>query len=115
MRALLAGRIAVLAVAALIGVAAVSCIDTGPPPVEGVVVDIDSTGLADVTGFTIRTDDGEDVGFVVRELENGAEFPPTHLAEHRASGEPVRVWFRTEGDVRVAYRIEDTGEEPPGG
>jgi hypothetical protein len=42
-------------------------------------------------------------------LENGAAFPPGHLAEHQATAEPVRVSFRLEDGARVAYRIDDVG------
>jgi hypothetical protein len=76
-------------------------------PVEGIVVDVDSAGLDDVNAFTIRMDGGRQVTIVMGLLENATEFPPAHLGEHLASGDPVRVWFRAEGDDLVAYRIED--------
>ena len=40
-------------------------------------------------------------------LENGAQFPPGHLAEHMANASPVRVFFRDEGGQLVVYRLED--------
>jgi hypothetical protein len=76
-------------------------------PVEGIVVDVDSAGLDDVNAFTVRMDGGRQVTILVGALENATEFPPAHLGEHLASGDPVRVWFRAEGDDLVAYRIED--------
>jgi hypothetical protein len=76
-------------------------------PVEGVLVDIDSAGLADVDGFTLRLADGRTVAFRVGILENGDEFPVGHLAEHLATSAPVRVFFRAEGPDLVVYRIED--------
>jgi hypothetical protein len=78
-------------------------------PVEGVLVDIDSAGLADVDGFTLRLGDGRTVAFRVGILENGDEFPVGHLAEHLATSAPVRVFFRTEGPDLVVYRVEDAG------
>lgn len=78
-------------------------------PVEGVLLDIDSAGLADVDGFTLRLRDGREVAFRVGTIENGNEFPVGHLAEHLATSAPVRVFFRTEGGDTVVYRIEDAG------
>ncbi len=82
-----------------------------PPasPVEGVLIDIDSAGLADVDGFTLRLGDGRTVAFRVGILENGDEFPVGHLAEHLATSAPVRVFFRPEGQDLVVYRVEDAG------
>jgi hypothetical protein len=81
-----------------------------PPGAEqmtGVVVAVDAVSLGDVRGFTLRRPGGELVEFSLRELENGAEFPPSHLAEHQATAEPVVVVFRSEEDDRLALRIED--------
>lgn len=75
--------------------------------VEGVVVAIDSAGLDDVRGFTLRTAAGETFEFLLGELENAAEFPPAHLAVHQVEAYPVRVWFRMEGAERYAVRLED--------
>jgi hypothetical protein len=76
-------------------------------PVVGVLLTIDSKGLADVKGFTLRTGDGRELTFEIGTLENGADFPPGHLAEHLAGSIPVRVFFRADGDRLVVYRMED--------
>ena len=77
--------------------------------VEGVVVAVDSAGLTDVRGFTLRVAGGETMAFRLGELENATDFPPGHLAEHQATAAPIRVWYRTEGDERYAVRLEDAG------
>ena len=79
----------------------------GTTDMTGVVVGVDSSGLADVRGFTLRVAGGELVEFSLRELANGTEFAPGHLAEHQATAEPVRVWWRMDGDERLAIRLED--------
>ena len=76
-------------------------------PVDGVVIKVDATGLTDVRGFTLRRSDGLAFDFTIGRLENGAEFPPGHLAEHMASSSPVRVFFHLEGGLRVVTRLED--------
>jgi hypothetical protein len=76
-------------------------------PVDGVVIVVDSSGLSDVRGFTLRTSGGFAFTFVLGALENAADFSPSHLAEHQVSSEPIRAWFRTEGGERVVYRLED--------
>jgi hypothetical protein len=75
--------------------------------IVGVIVAVHSAGLDKVSGFTLRTGAGESLTFDLRALENGAQFAPGHLGEHQATGQPVRVWYRTEGGVRLAIRLED--------
>jgi hypothetical protein len=75
--------------------------------IVGVIVGVDSAGLDKVSGFTLRTGAGESLTFDLRALENGAQFAPGHLVEHQATGQPVRVWYRTESGVRLAIRLED--------
>jgi hypothetical protein len=73
----------------------------------GVVVAVEATSLTSVQGFSIKTTDGRTVDFRVGTLENGAVFPPGHLAEHRVSLVPIRVTYIDEGGGHVAVRIED--------
>ena len=75
--------------------------------VVGVIVGVDAVSLDQVRGFTLRTEGGATVAFTIGKLENGDAFPPGHLVEHQATAQPVRVWYRTEGDVKVAVRLED--------
>ena len=78
-------------------------------PVAGVVTAVDSQGLDDVRGFTLRSSAGDELVFKIGELENGDEFPPGHLTEHLAAASPVLVFFREENGELVVYRIEDAG------
>ncbi len=75
--------------------------------VTGVVVAVDTAGLGDELGFTLRREGGELLDFDLRALEGATEFPPGHLAEHQATAQPVRVLYRDEGSIRLAIRIED--------
>ena len=76
-------------------------------PVDGFVVDVDSRGLTDVRGFTIRTTDGQELTFTLDRLENAVQFPPGHLVAHAVDALPVRVTFVVEGNVLSATRLED--------
>ena len=78
-------------------------------PVAGIVFDVTSAGLSQVTGFTLRTNNGETIQFMIGTLENGDEFPPGHLKEHQAAASPVLVFFREANGQLVVYRIEDAG------
>jgi hypothetical protein len=82
-----------------------------PPGTEsmtGVVVQVDgSGGLGNVNGFVLRQPGGELAEFSLRELRNGNQFPPGHLAEHQATAAPIRVWFLVDGDERLALKLED--------
>ena len=106
----------------LAAVAIAGCGPTSPPPTpdvpspaEGVVVAVDSSGLTDVRGFTLRTSSGFTFDFRLGPLENAAEFSPSHLAEHMATSAPVRAWFRVANGERVVYRLEDApaSDAPP--
>lgn len=111
--------LALVVVIALTGGAALILGGGGPPPgatasppagtaeVVGVIVAVDARGLDDVRGFTLRREGGEQLDFSLADLENGTEFPPGHLAEHQATAELVRVWYRDAGDERMAIRLED--------
>ena len=78
-------------------------------PVDGVIIALDSAGLGDVRGFTLRPSSGPFAfNFKLGTLENPTEFPPGHVAEHLASSEPVRVYFhRSENGEHIVYRLED--------
>ena len=113
----LASRVAIVAGLAVVGwsvfwAVAWTCACTPPPsypasPVEGVVVAVSAPSLGQVTSFDVRLNDGGTLHFTVGTLENPTEFPPSHLAEHQVSSQPVRVFYRTENGVHVAYRLED--------
>jgi hypothetical protein len=82
---------------------------SGTSSMVGVIVHVDSEGLGSVRGFTLRREGGTLVDFRLDALENGAEFPPGHLAEHQATAEPVRVRYRDDAGVLLAIRLEDVG------
>lgn len=103
-----------LAVAVLAAVIlAITVLGQPAPRTEvGVVIDVDAISLTNVRGFTIRTSDGRTVEFRVGRLENGAQFPPGHLAEHQATAVPIAVTYRDENGERVAIRLEDATAVP---
>lgn len=107
---LLGGVVAVTALAAIL-LTEPGPVDPDLPPgtteMTGVVVAVDSAGLGDVRGFTLRRPGGELVEFSLRELRNATEFPSAHLPEHQATAEPVRVLYRMDGAERLAIRLED--------
>ena len=86
---------------------AASPIPSGTQELSGVIVAVDSAGLGDVRGVTIRTADGTLVDFSLERLQNGAEFPPGHLAEHQATAEAVSIRYVERDGVRLALRIDD--------
>src|SRR4051812_27320242 len=88
-----------LAVIAVVGVVVGSGVvgSAEQTPEVGVVTTVDSAGLADVRGFTVRTCDGRTLEFRIGIIENAAQFPPGHLAEHQATLQPVRILYRLAG------------------
>lgn len=95
----------------LFAMRACACIQPTPElpasPVVGVVVAVDSAGLGQVSGFSLRVHGGWAFKLALGPLENAAEFSPSHLAEHLASSEPVRAFYRVEGGKALVYRLED--------
>jgi hypothetical protein len=81
-------------------------------PIDGVVLSIDSGGLTDVHGFTLRTASGQILTFKLGTLENPTQFPPGHLAEHQANALPVRVSFVAGDGTLLVYRLEDAPARP---
>ena len=78
-----------------------------PSPITGVVIAVDSAGLGQVRGFTLRDPGGDAYDLQVGPLENAAEFSPSHLSEHMASSEPIRAFYRLENGTPTVYRLED--------
>ena len=81
-------------------------------PLDGVVIDVSQTSLVDVLAFEIRTADGREFEFKVGELDNVAEFPPSHLAEHMADSVPIRVEFHVENNELIATHLDDAPAAP---
>ena len=105
--------VAIVVVVIGLAVASVQMRHTGVTAVAtGVVVAIDSHGLGDVRGFTLREPGGTLIQFSLRALENGTKFPPGHLAEHQATAAPVVVTYREEGAERLAIRLDDASPAP---
>jgi hypothetical protein len=93
---------------------ACGCGEFPPSPVQGVVVGVDSAGLGDVRGFRLRLPDGGGIiALTLGKLENPLEFTPGHLAEHQATGSPIRAYFRVANGDLVVYRLEDAPAASP--
>ncbi len=75
--------------------------------VDGVVVAVDARSLTDVRSFDLRTADGQILTFGLAGLQNGVAFPPGHLAEHKVTATPIRVWYRISSDPLQALYLED--------
>jgi len=81
--------------------------------VDGIVIDVTSADLGRIEGFVLRTNDGRSLTFSVAALalDRGGK-PAPHLREHMASGEPIEVDFRADGDRLLAVRYRDAPPAP---
>jgi hypothetical protein len=96
--------LAVLAVGAVL--AAGGCGDPGKAD-AGIVVAVDAPA-GQVTGFTLRTQHGETIVFVIGTLElDGAAFAASHLVEHAVTLQPIAVAYRVRDGKNVAHRLVD--------
>jgi hypothetical protein len=100
-----AGPFAALVLAAALALAA--CGPSGKVA-EGIVTDVQETGLTAVSGFTLRTKDGQEMRFAIGQLElDGNAFDAGHLQVHRLSAQPVAVAYREQDGKLIAYRLVD--------
>lgn len=94
--------------------AAVACIvmlpfaacgdDAASPPqgattIEGVVIEVESSGLNEVTSFDLRHEGEETTVYIIEDHDYG--FPLGHLSEHLSSGDPVIVTGEVRSDGRL--------------
>jgi len=94
--------------ALLFGVALVAgaCGDPGKAA-AGIVVAVDAPA-GEVTGFTLRTQQGETQAFVIGDLEiDDAAFAAAHLVEHAVTLQPIAVGYRVQDGRNVVYRMVD--------
>ena len=98
----------VMAALSLVALLLISGCGPSPQTAAGFVVDVQSTSLTEITSFTLRTKDGDQLVFRVGALDlNSGGFPGTHLREHMITNQPVAVAFDVQGDDRVATRLVD--------
>jgi hypothetical protein len=96
-----------VALALMAGLALAACGSSGKVA-EGIVTDIQETSITDVTGFTLRTKDGQEMRFTIGQLElDGNAFNAGHLQVHRLSAQPIAVAYREDGGKLIAYRLVD--------
>lgn len=76
-----------------------------PDSVEGVITDIASSGLNEVSSFTVRHDGTTTTVYVREDFDYG--FPLGHLQAHLTSGDPVLV----EGEVIDGKLFADSIED----
>jgi hypothetical protein len=78
---------------------------SAPSEIAGVVVDVEAQGLGDVTSFELRSQ-GESYEIFI-DPQATYSFPPSHLSDHLASSEPVRVGITERNGRLYASSIED--------
>lgn len=79
--------------------------ERAPNVVEGVVVDVEAASLGEVQSFTVK--DGDETYEVLVDSERDYGFPVSHLSEHIASADPVRVELEQRNGRLYAVTIED--------
>ncbi len=90
----------------LVAIALGACGDPGKAA-AGIVVAVDAPA-GEVTGFTLRTQQGEAIAFVIGTLEvDGAAFAASHLVEHAVTLQPIAVAYRVEDGANVVHRMVD--------
>lgn len=105
----LAGGTALAIAAAAVALLVAQSLGLGQPTTAtGIVIDVQSTSAVDITGFTLRTEDGLLQQYAVGRLDTASPaFPAVHLRSHLISLIPVVVTYEMDGDQRVALRVVD--------
>lgn len=77
----------------------------------GLIIAANGTGPESVTSFTLQTDDGRTLNFVVGTLDvsNGG-LPAPHLREHMAGSTRTTVWYVVQDGQNVAVKYIDADE-----
>jgi hypothetical protein len=78
---------------------------SSPAEIVGVVVGVEAKRLGTVTRFEVRSK-GESYEIFI-DPQGAYSFPPSHLSDHLASSEPVRVGLTERGGRLYASSIED--------
>lgn len=92
---------------------ATACVTTGPGATAsanatGVVIAVEGDGLADVTGFSLRTPAGEVIEFDVGRLElSTGGLPAPHLREHLVDGTQIIVEYSVQDGRHICLRYRD--------
>lgn len=78
----------------------------------GVIVDVKSTSLTSIDGFTLQMKGGKRLVFEIapsatQDLQEG--FFPGHIRSHMVGAEQVRVYYLKSGDRLFALRMEHLG------
>lgn len=76
-----------------------------PSELTGVIVDVTSSGLNQVSSFELRAEGTNHAIHIDDDVDYG--FPLGHLQEHVASAEPVRVELEERDGELFALTIED--------
>ena len=96
-----------LATTLVVGLTFAGC---GPASATAVVIgtEVDARSLTEIERFTLRTEEGTTMTFLLGRLElDSSAFPATHLQEHLALAQPIAVAYRVEPGGSVAYRLVD--------
>jgi hypothetical protein len=82
-----------------------------PLSATGLVIAANGPDASSVTSFTLQTDDGQTLQFVVGTLDvtNGG-LPSPHLREHMAGSTRTTVYYRVENGQNVAVKYTDADE-----
>jgi hypothetical protein len=95
-------------VSLLLVLAFAAACDDGGQVITGIVIDVQQSGPADVTGFTLRADDGRLMAFKLGESADASStFPSIHLRDHMASAQRVAVRYVASDGGPVAIRLAD--------
>ena len=74
---------------------------------QGVVVDVQASGLIEWESITVRTDDRAELTFLRGQTIDLRFWRASHLRDHMATGARVRVEYDATGQGLVAVAIND--------
>jgi hypothetical protein len=78
--------------------------------VRGVLLSVESPSIQQVDGFTLRTDDGQELHFTTASNFNAGVshlMTPGHMRQHMALADPVEVTYRDDNGSLVAFSAVD--------
>ena len=79
--------------------------EDAPDEVTGVLLDVESEGVGEVTSFTLKENDETYEILIADDVDYG--FNLGHLSEHLTTGDPVRVPLEVRDGKLYALSIDD--------
>ncbi len=72
--------------------------------VRGTITEVVARDIGHAESISLRSEDGRQLRF---RIDDAIDWTPGHLREHMTFGQPITVYYRRDGDILLALRVDD--------